>query len=194
MFGKTDRAIYFDVAEDDGVIPFVTAVIQAPKDMYEVSRVLDKEWDNAFDAQNRIVWRSTNLVIGKRGLCFYRDLDPLIKAAQKIGRLTIFIDESHQICNAWTSTPEFIRLIRLGRHWKINIVWISQRFATVHRELTANTDEFIFFRIWEPLDLDAISKRCGDVTAEKVRNLRRIKNVEGRTVPGEHLVFNVLEQ
>src|SRR5690242_7832478 len=105
MFGKTDRAIYFDVAEDESVLPFATAVVEAPRDMYEVQRVLDKEWDNAPDAQNRIVWRSTNLVIGKRGLCWYRDFDPLIKAAQKIGSLTLFIDGSHQICNAWTSTP-----------------------------------------------------------------------------------------
>ena len=192
-FGLEKNAVFFDVAEDDSVLPFATAIIEAPRDAYEVRRAVMRDWNDK--GENRIVWRSQNLRIGKKGLCTYYDLDALIKAICEIGSLTFYVDEAHQVCNAWTSTPEFIRLIRLGRHWNVNIVWVSQRFATVHRELTANTDEFVFFRLWEPLDLDAVKNRCGVATANRVRELHRIKTgSDGKVIPGEHLVFNVLEQ
>lgn len=192
MFGKENAAVFFDVAEDDGILPFATAIIEAPQYLVDVRNILNKEWRD--DQPNRIVWRSRNLTMAKRGFCYYRDFDSLIQAMERIGSLTFYVDEAHQICNAWTSTPEFIKLIRMGRHYKINIVWISQRFATVNRELTANTDELIFFRLWEPLDLDAVNKRCGKKIAEEVRSLKRIQTVGTAVIPGQHIIFNVLKQ
>lgn len=191
MFGKTNRAVFFDVAKDDGILPFATAIVEAPRYASDVDRTLSKEWDESEGAQNRIVWRSNNLIAKKRGRMEYYDFDPLIHTLEKIGNLTFFIDESHQVCDAWNSTNGFLKLIRMGRHYGINIVWISQRFATVSRELTANTDALILFRLREPLDIQAIRNRCGEEVAHRVQNLRRIETVNGKIVPGQHIDFDL---
>lgn len=86
---------------------------------------------------------------------------------------TLFVDEAHFTCSPWTIPEHFMKLIRVARHKAVNIVWISHSFSGVARMLTLNSDKFIFFRIREPLDLDAITKRCGKDVSESVSNLRR---------------------
>lgn len=191
MFGRSDRAVFFDVAKDSEVLKYATAIIEAPRFSSDVDRELSKQWDEAKGAQNRIVWRSDNLVARKRGRMEYYDFDPLIHSLENIGNLTFFVDEAHQICDAWNSTNGFLKLIRMGRHYGINIVWISQRFATVSRELTANTDELILFRLREPLDIQAVRQRCGDEVAKRVESLRRIEKSDGRVIPGQHIDFDL---
>lgn len=193
FFRRERAAVFYDIAQDDQVAGFATAIVEAPSYGSDSRSVLYKEWKQERD--NRIVWRSENLTIGKRGQMYYYDFDPLIRAMEDIGDLTFYVDEAHQICNPWSATNGFLKLIRMGRHKGVSITWIAQRFSTVHRELTANTDELILFRLWEPLDIEAIKNRCGVKTSEAVRNLRRVsKTTDGKVIPGETIRFNVLEQ
>ncbi|MGA2204339.1 MAG: hypothetical protein ABSG40_20535 [Terriglobales bacterium] len=67
--------------------------------------------------------------------------------------------------------PEFDRLVRLGRHHCVSLLWTAQRMAEVARRLTAATDYFVLFSHTEPRDLDAIADRCGDEIAEQVSRL-----------------------
>jgi len=67
--------------------------------------------------------------------------------------------------------PAFDRIIRLGRHRKISVLWTAQRMAEVARRLTAASDVFVLFAHSEPRDLDAIADRCGGEVAQKVSRL-----------------------
>jgi hypothetical protein len=67
--------------------------------------------------------------------------------------------------------PQFDRLVRLGRHRQVSILWTCQRMAEVARRLTAATDVFVLFGHREPRDLEAISDRLGSDIAERVSRL-----------------------
>jgi len=65
-------------------------------------------------------------------------------------------------------TPEFGRLVRTGRHKEISFVWASQRPSECAKSITALTNLWVLFRVREPLDLEAISRRCGSEIANRV--------------------------
>ncbi len=85
--------------------------------------------------------------------------------------VTFGIEEAASLCSASYLPNEFSRLVRLGRHNRIDLTWTAQSFAEVSRRLTAATDYFILFQQTEPRDLDAIAYRCGREIAERVAAL-----------------------
>lgn len=84
------------------------------------------------------------------------------------GNLTFGVEEAPMFCQPSYLPPQFDRIVRLGRHRKINLVWTAQRMAEVARRLTAATDAFVLFAHTEPRDLGAIAERCGSEVAEQV--------------------------
>ncbi len=87
------------------------------------------------------------------------------------GDLLFGVEEVPMLCSASYLPPAFDRIVRLGRHRKISVLWTAQRMAEVARRLTAATDVFILFAHTEPRDLDAIADRCGGDVARKVAGL-----------------------
>jgi hypothetical protein len=87
------------------------------------------------------------------------------------GNFTLGIEEVPMLCQPSYLPPEFDRIVRLGRHRRVNLVWTAQRMAEVARRLTAATDLFLLFAHSEPRDLDAIAERCGREVAEHVAGL-----------------------
>lgn len=87
------------------------------------------------------------------------------------GDMTFAVEEVPLLCSASYLPPEFGRLVRLGRHRQVNLVWTAQRAAEVSRTLTAMTDIFVLFSSTEPRDLEAIADRCGAEIAQKVSRL-----------------------
>jgi hypothetical protein len=87
------------------------------------------------------------------------------------GSLTFGVEEVPMLCGPSFLPLEFDRIVRLGRHRRINVVWTAQRMAEVARRLTAATDYFVLFAHTEPRDLDAIAERCGRELAERVAGL-----------------------
>ena len=65
----------------------------------------------------------------------------------------------------------FGKMVRTGRHRKIDLLWTAQRASEVSRTLTSATDLFIFYSQTEPRDLDAIAERCGREVANQVTGL-----------------------
>lgn len=100
---------------------------------------------------------------------------------------TLIVDEAHIVCSPWTSPEYFLKLIRLGRNHRVNIVWISHSFSGVSRTLSMNATRLIFFRVREPRDLDIIEDRCGKEARTKIETLRRNSD----DVPPERLEFDV---
>jgi len=104
-------------------------------------------------------------------------------AVYEVGNLTYVVEEIPMLSNPqWVPEP-FDRIIRLGRHRGINMLYTAQRLGECPRRLTAATDVFVLFKHTEPRDLDAIAERCGPEVARLV------------TVLDEHefVVFDVHE-
>ena len=72
----------------------------------------------------------------------------------------------------------FDRLMRLGRHRAISMVWTAQRMSEVARRLTSATDRFVLFRHTEPRDIEAIAQRCGIEVADRVARLGQHEMLE----------------
>jgi len=87
------------------------------------------------------------------------------------GNMLFAVEEIPLLCGAGYLPEELGRLVRLGRHRRVSLLWTAQRIAEVSRTLTAMTDYFILFACSEPRDLDAIRDRCGAEIAEKVSRL-----------------------
>ena len=87
------------------------------------------------------------------------------------GEMLFAIEEIPLLCRAGFLPPELGRLVRLGRHHDVSLLWTAQRAAEVSRTLTAMTDVFVLFSNTEPRDLDAIADRCGSEVANKVSRL-----------------------
>lgn len=100
------------------------------------------------------------------------DVEDASRIAYKAGDHAIGIDEISLFSSAGHMPKALGRMIRTGRHRKMDIYWTGLRANEVPRTLTSVTDEFILFSQTEPLDLDAIAKRCGVDIAERVGELK----------------------
>jgi hypothetical protein len=87
------------------------------------------------------------------------------------GDLAFGIEELALVCSPSYIPPVLGRLVRTGRHKRLDVIWTCQRVSEVARIVTALTDEFVLFSQREPRDLDAISDRCGRDVSEKVAAL-----------------------
>lgn len=121
-------------------------------------------------------------------------LDWMSCLAWQRGNCTLMVEEAHTVLSSHTAPPYFLRLCRVGRNQSVSTVWISHRFVGVHPSLRFNATKLVFFRIAEPLDLDAIAKRCGATVSEAVARLRRNaqgiapQRLEFDTGSGEHKI------
>lgn len=182
---KADRAALYQIVRDDtNYLRAATHVVDG--DLQQLCGVLGEE-------QFRCIYlvpegsaepRSKS---GSKGFAF-RDFEIFVRACFERRHMAMFIDEAHMLCD-----PRFIptylwESVVTGRHKYLDIVYITQRFSMVHRDITANTHEFYFWQIIEPSDLDSIAQRCGDEVAHRVSLLARTEDNRrngGELVPGE---------
>jgi hypothetical protein len=87
------------------------------------------------------------------------------------GNLTFCVEEIPMMSTPGHLPKKFDRIVRTGRHRNVSVVYTCQRLSECARRLTAATDLFILFHHSEPLDLSAISERCGSEIAVAVSRL-----------------------
>ncbi|MGH9508032.1 MAG: hypothetical protein ACRD2F_02045 [Terriglobales bacterium] len=95
----------------------------------------------------------------------------LAELVYEIGGMALMVEEAPMVCRAGHLPPEFARLVRLGRHRRVGLLWTAQRMAEVSRTLSAMTDGFGLFASTEPRDLEETADRCGREAAERVARL-----------------------
>lgn len=83
---------------------------------------------------------------------------------------TLVIEEADYYCNPANIDEGFMRLIKYGRHRRINLIAISRRPAEVSRHVTAQADTIISFKQSENRDVDYLVQRLGK-EANCVRDL-----------------------
>jgi hypothetical protein len=89
------------------------------------------------------------------------------------GNMMFAIEEVVMLgCSAGYAPPKFKRLMRLGRHRNVDMLYTTQRMGECPRALTAATDVFVLFAHTEPRDLEAIGERCGQDISRKVASFQ----------------------
>jgi hypothetical protein len=147
---------------------------------------------NILDTQEqfRIIYKVPDIdILVVRNHLIYKSVLPIVWACYNTGNMTLYLDEAHELCNQYTIDPELRRILRLARNNRLNVVWIAQSME-VHRELRRGTDEFYFLRITEPGDLEKIAERCGEITANRIAQLKRLRRDGERITPGECLFWS----
>jgi hypothetical protein len=128
---------------------------------------------------------------------FYPDFRPFIqkvwRRVQLIGPMMVVIDEAHYTMSKRTMPIEVLNIITNGRRYGLDIVWITQRFVGVNSWARANADEYWFFRLAHPADVDTVSEIAGPEIADQVSNLRRLDATATPVVPGQMLIWSSLD-
>jgi hypothetical protein len=99
------------------------------------------------------------------------EMEYLCEIVYSYGNMVFGIEEIAGLCGPNFLPPSLSKIVRLGRHQRLSVVYTTQRAGEVARALTAATDLFILFHSSEPRDLAAIAERCGNRIAEKVSGL-----------------------
>jgi len=98
------------------------------------------------------------------------DFSEICSVVYDQGNMMFAIEEVVMLgCSPNHAPKKFKRLMRLGRHRNVDMLYTTQRLGECPRALTAATDIFILFSHTEPRDLDAIAERCGGDIARKVQ-------------------------
>jgi hypothetical protein len=123
----------------------------------------------------------------------FPDFELFVRLCFQRRNMAMIVDEAHFLCNPKFMPAEFWQSIVTGRHQFLDIAFVTQRFAMVHHDMTANAKKFFFWRSNEPADLDGIGKRCGREIADRVATLRPTvdnRKTGGALIPGEVLVWD----
>ena len=102
----------------------------------------------------------------------FADFCQLVYSCQN---LLVVVEEVAAVCQASYLPPEFGKIVRMGRHRGLGLLWCTQRLAEVSRTLTALTDVWAGFSTAEPNDLAALAQRAGRDYAEAVSKLPRFE-------------------
>lgn len=159
-----DRSVTFDLIKDVQYTDGATVIQGRPADL---ARAIGKEVDKF-----RIVYQPAIVDLKPNGLINAPEFEPLLKLCHLRGDMWFIIDEAHLLCNYRTCPAELIMASYVGGHSGFSMILIAQSFTGIHPAVRRNADEFYFWKLIEPADLDSIRQRCGDEVMEQVRNLR----------------------
>ncbi len=99
------------------------------------------------------------------------EIEEVSRLVYKRGSLCFVCEEVPLYSQPGYMPTIFGKLIRTGRHRRIDICWSAQRAAEAPKTLTSLTDLWVLFSQTEPRDLDALADRCGREMAERVAGL-----------------------
>ena len=108
-------------------------------------------------------------------------LDPIFKA----GYFTIVIEEMHVLDSALKKNTLF-RMFMEGRHRFINIISTSQRFSSVSRNLTSQSDIIACFKQTEKRDIQFVEHYTDDASELKNLSIGEFKIIEGSELWDEY--------
>lgn len=116
----------------------------------------------------RTVGQAVDWVWTRRQSCAFTprgddDLEALVRAARKPGRLNLFIDEAHAWLSARSAASDsMIRLMRAHRHSKLRIFLTTQHLSgDIPQAALACSPELFVFRCTSPATLDRLRSHLG---------------------------------
>jgi hypothetical protein len=195
---KMDRVVIFDMvaetAYEDAIQPEENrennvVIYGNPK---ELAKAISTDKDKF-----KVIYRPTVINMGDRGSNIVEcpDFGPVTRLVYLRGDCWFVIDEAHILTDSYNCPRELMIANLLGRHRKMSMLFVSQSFTGIHPKIRRNADTFIFWRIIEPSDLEAIRKRCGKDVEEQVTKLRVLeRGKDGKLIAtGQYLVWDKLK-
>lgn len=185
MYGKESRAVVYNFMQDPQFSVRSTYLMngdeQAAKNLRKFFRQIGKE---PFRVNFNPVDATEDEVLSFDRVCFevYRSGIPM----------SLYVDEMHMLTNAGWSPKELKDICFTGRHKEISLIYMAQRFASIDKKITYQTQIFDFFQTDEPTDLKGISDRCGSEVAEQVQSLRRLDTTKRPIVTPEYYEYNAV--
>jgi hypothetical protein len=192
---QMDRVVVFDMVHETAYADVVLSehekknaiIIGQPKAFADA---ISKDKD-----EFKVIYRPVNLEVIKNGLVETDEFGPITKLVFLRGDCWFIVDEAHLLCNSHNCPKELMIANLLGRHRRMSLLLVAQSFTGIHPAIRKNADEFLFWRIIEPSDLEGIRERCGRDVEEQVRNLRPLeRNVKTDKLirPGQMLRWDKL--
>ena len=176
---QMERVVIFDTIHEQqgyGDIEGVEIITGKPKELYRKLEPFDDR------KPFKIAYRPVNIGLLPNGLLQCPEFGPIVELCHLKGDMWLVVDEAHLLINARNCPPELMSMNLLGRHRRMSMVFVAQSFTGIHPAIRKNADEFMFWRIIEPSDLEGIKDRCGKDVEEKVRNLRVLERDENEKV------------
>ena len=97
------------------------------------------------------------------------DVDNLFDTIQKLNNFTLILEEVDRWCDPNRIDQRLLNLVKYGRHFKRNLIWISRNPFEVNRNLTRQYDLLISFVQTEPRDLEYLAKYPFDKDLTKLK-------------------------
>lgn len=185
MYGSESRAIVYNFMQDPQFAVKSTYMIIGGK---EKAAKLPKIFHVLQGENFRLDFEPTDIsedeILSFDRVCFevYRCGMPI----------SLYIDELHMLTNAGWSPKELKDIAFTGRHREISVIYMAQRFASIDKKITYQTQIFDFFQTDEPTDLKGIADRCGSEVAEQVQSLRRLDTTKSPIVKPECYEYNAV--
>lgn len=199
---KMERVVVFDMVSERAYAAAIGAPEEIDPDLPPDNKIIvgrPKELAQAMPQGKehfKIVYRPIEIEIQDNGLVNAPEFGPVTKLCFLRGDLWFVIDEAHLLCNSRNCPKDLMVANLLGRHRRMSMVLVAQSFTGIHPAIRKNADEFMFWRLIEPSDLEAIRQRCGREVEEQVRNLRvleRDPKTEKLIKPGQMLHWDKLK-
>jgi hypothetical protein len=175
---KIDRVVIFDMVHEAGYAEVVLNQDGRTKSQNAILIGEPRAFANAISKDKekfKVIYRPINIEPEDNGLVTTDEFGPVCRLCFLRGDLYLVVDEAHLLCNSRNCPKELMVANLLGRHRRMSLILVAQSFTGIHPAIRKNTDEFLFWRIIEPSDLDGIKDRCGKDVAERVQNLRPLE-------------------
>lgn len=113
-----------------------------------------------------------------------RDALELLEIVAKMRGILLVVEESSWLCAPGRLPRELAYLVRMGRHQEISQLYVAQRPAMVHRDVTSQADVIVSFQQHGERDVAYLE---GTVLADRAAHVRELKPFEiiAGVAPGE---------
>lgn len=88
------------------------------------------------------------------------------RLCEALGNVTLIIEEVDSYATPTIIPPDLRRLLKIGRHYHVGMIFISRRPAEINRLITSQTRRFVCFRLIEPNDLRYLSSVIGSLSED----------------------------
>jgi hypothetical protein len=106
------------------------------------------------------------------GLAAADDFEDLCRLAGRGGDCTLVIDEAHSWCAQGRCPTYLLHLLRLSRHWRVNLLFIAQRPHTLAVDLREQASRVVLFHMSGQGALDWVRAELSPELPERVAALK----------------------
>lgn len=94
------------------------------------------------------------------------DLNIMCQMVMALGDCVLIVEEVDTYATPSVIPYDLKRLLKIGRHYGISMIFVSRRPAEINRLITSQSQRFVCFRIIEPNDIRYLRSIIGEPAGE----------------------------